>query len=118
MASGQFRTGGGDPADTWIKMLEQVNRLTVSYAKGIWDTGYESPMQLVKGFKKAERRAMGMNGDMDDDAARERMAREKAKVMLQDVKRAGSDKRIGPQISKRLYKVFLGRDEDMRDGIA
>lgn len=118
MASGQFRTGGGDPADTWIKMLEQLNRLTITYAKGIWDAGYESPAQLVKGFKKVERSVTGGGQSLEGETNLERQAREKAKLMLQDVRRANSDKRIGPQVSKRLYKVFMSRDEDMRDGIA
>lgn len=118
MASGQFRTGGGDPADTWIKMLEQLNRLTIPYAKGIWDAGYESPAQLVKGFKKVKKGVTGGGQSLRGETSLERQAREKAKLMLQDVRRSNSDKRIGPQVSKRLYKVFMSRDEDLRDGIA
>lgn len=110
MTSGQFRTGQGDPLDTWIKMLEQVNRLTVGMAKGVVDEGYESPAQLVRGFEKVE-----MDACKSDEA---RAGKEKAKTMLQDVKRSRSDQRLGPMVSRRLYKIFMSQDEELRDGIA
>jgi len=124
MASGQFRTGQGDAKETFIKMLEQVNRLTVSMAHGIVDAGYDSPAKLVKGFKKAEDRVTGGGRSLGGDTGLERQGREKAKLLLEDVKKAANkdgawnNQRLGPQISKRLWKVFMSNDEDMRDGIA
>ena len=124
MASGQFRTGQGDAKETFIKMLEQVNRLTVSMAHGIVDAGYDSPAKLVKGFKKAEDRVTGGGRSLGGDTGLERQGREKAKLLLEDVKKAANkdgawnNQRLGPQISKRLWKVFMSNDENMRDGIA
>lgn len=124
MASGQFRTGQGDATETFIKMLEQVNRLTVSMAHGIVDAGYNSPAKLVEGFKKAEKSVSGADRILGADTSLEREGREKAKLMLEDVKKAANkdgawnNQRLGPQISKRLWKVFMSNDEDMRDGIA
>lgn len=124
MASGQFRTGQGDAKETFIKMLEQVNRLTVSMAHGIIDAGYDSPAKLVQGFKKAEDRVTGGGRSLGGDTGLERQGREKAKLLLEDVKKAANkdgawnNQRLGPQISKRLWKVFMSNDEDARDGVA
>ena len=124
MASGQFRTGQGDATETFIKMLEQVNRLTVSMAHGIIDAGYDSPAKLVKCFKQAEAGVTGGVRSLGCDISFEREGKEKAKLMLEDVKKAANkdgawnNQRLGPQISKRLWKVFMSKDEDMRDGIA
>ena len=115
MATGQVKTGQGDKKETWIKMLEQVNRITVCLAHGVHNAGYESPMELVNGFKSLE-------GDSQGDEARQ--DKERARLMLEDVKKAAnrfgadSDKRLGPMVSKRLYKVFMSTDENLRDGIA
>lgn len=116
MASGQFKTGQGDPTETFTRMLEQVNRITPSMATGIIAQGHATPAQLVAAFRLVrERASVGGEG--------EREAKERAKLMLQDVKKAMnrnggySDKRLGPAASKRLYKVFMSRDENLRDGI-
>lgn len=124
MASGQFKSGQGDAKETWRLMLEQVNRLTVSMAKGIINEGYDSPAALISAFEKIEKSGTGGGRSLSGDTAAERKGRERVRVMLQDVKRSinkvgdRGDKRLGPQISKRLYKVFMSRDPDMRDGIA
>ncbi|KAK5955628.1 hypothetical protein OHC33_003269 [Knufia fluminis] len=124
MASGQFRTGQGDATETFIKMLEQVNRLTVSMAHGIISAGYDSPAALVRGFKRAEESVTGGARSLGGETGLEREGREKAKLMLEDVRKAANkggawnNQRLGPQISKRLWKVFTSGDEDMRDGIA
>ncbi|KAH0834367.1 hypothetical protein FOPE_03595 [Fonsecaea pedrosoi] len=98
MDSGQVRTGD-DPKDTYVKMLQEVQRVTPSMAYGIVEE-YRSIRKLVKGFDK--------HGNL----------------MLEDVRKTvnkdggWSDKRLGPQISKRLYKVFMGRDPSSTDGMS
>lgn len=98
MDSGQVRTGD-DPADTYIKMLQEVSRVTPSMAYGIaaqWPT----VRALVQGF------------------------RTEGNLMLEDVRKSTnkdggwSDRRLGPMISRRLYKVFMGKDPSARDGMA
>lgn len=122
MASGQFKTGQGDVTETFLKMLEQVNRITPSMALGIVTEGYDTPRQLVAGFQKIEKvdTSVISAGGSSREA---REAKENARLMLQDVRKAlnkngaRSDKRIGPAASKRLYKVFMSKDENLRDGI-
>ncbi|OAL40313.1 hypothetical protein AYO20_00049 [Fonsecaea nubica] len=98
MDSGQVRTGD-DPKDTYVKMLQEVQRVTPSMAYGIVEE-YRSIRKLVNGFDK--------HGNL----------------MLEDVRKTvnkdggWSDKRLGPQISKRLYKVFMGRDPSSTDGMS
>ncbi|OAP64776.1 hypothetical protein AYL99_00748 [Fonsecaea erecta] len=98
MDRGQVRTGD-DPKDTFVKMLQEVQRVTPSMAYGIVEE-YSSIRKLVKGFDK--------HGNL----------------MLEDVRKTvnkdggWSDKRLGPQISKRLYKVFMGRDPASTDGMS
>ena len=61
---------------------------------------YKTVKKLVKGFDK--------HGNL----------------LLEDVRKAlntdggWSDKRLGPQVSKRLYKVFMGRDPTATDGMS
>ena len=98
MDSGQVRTGD-DTKDTFVKMLQEVQRVTPSMAQGIVNE-YETVRQLVKGFDK--------HGNL----------------LLEDVRKAlnadggWSDKRLGPQVSKRLFKVFMGRDPAATDGMS
>ncbi|KIW97943.1 uncharacterized protein Z519_01527 [Cladophialophora bantiana CBS 173.52] len=98
MDSGQVRTGD-DCKDTYVKMLQEVQRVTPSMAYGIAEE-YKTIRKLVKGFDK--------HGNL----------------LLEDVRKTvnkdggWSDKRLGPQISKRLYKVFMGRDPSSTDGMS
>ena len=98
MDRGQVRTGD-DPKDTFVKMLQEVQRVTPSMALGIVNR-YETIRKLVKGFDK--------HGNL----------------LLEDVRKAlntdgaWSDKRLGAQVSKRLYKVFVGRDPTTTDGMS
>lgn len=98
MDSGQVRTGD-DKKDTFVKMLQEVQRVTPSMAYGIVEE-FHSIRKLVKGFDK--------HGNL----------------LLEDVRKtvnkdgAWSDKRLGPQISKRLFKVFMGRDPTATDGMS
>ena len=89
-------------------MLEQLPRLTVTLAHGVVNAGHEGPSELVRAFERAERKE-------GEDASR---------LILQDARKAAnsfgkdSDKRLGPAISRRVYKVFMGKDSGTRDGIA
>ena len=107
MDTGQVRTGS-DARDTFLTMLQEINRVTPSMAHGIAAAGYDTVGRLVRGFK----------------GGHEEHGREKGKLMLEDVKKAmnkdggWSDRRLGPMVSKRLYRVFMGRDAAVMDGIA
>lgn len=98
MDSGQVKTGE-NALDTYIRMLQEVQRVTPSMAYGIAGK-YETVKSLVESFRR--------NGPL----------------MLEDVKKSAnkdgalSDRRLGPQVSKRLYKVFTGMDPGSMDGIA
>ncbi|EXJ55470.1 hypothetical protein A1O7_08397 [Cladophialophora yegresii CBS 114405] len=98
MNSGQVRTGD-DAKDTFVKMLQEVQRVTPSMAYGIVEE-FKTIRKLVKGF--------GKHGNL----------------LLEDVRKTvnkdggWSDKRLGPQVSKRLFKVFMGRDPAATDGMS
>ncbi|KIW34212.1 uncharacterized protein PV07_01003 [Cladophialophora immunda] len=98
MDSGQVRTGD-DPKDTFVKMLQEVQRVTPSMAYGIVEE-YKSIRKLVKGFDK--------HGNLLLEHVRKTVNKDGG----------WSDKRLGPQISKRLYKVFMGRDPTSTDGMS
>ncbi|KAJ5952103.1 uncharacterized protein N7479_010516 [Penicillium vulpinum] len=95
MDTGQVKTGV-DKQDTFIKMIQEVNRVTASMAYGIAGQ-YPCVADLT--------RAMRMNGPM----------------MLEDIKKSANkngsltNARIGPAASKRLYKVFTGLDPSSTD---
>ncbi|RMJ28565.1 ERCC4 domain-containing protein [Aspergillus sp. HF37] len=95
MDVGQVKTGE-DSHDTFVKMLQEVNRVTASMAYGI-TAQYPSVTDLV--------RRMKVHGP----------------AMLEDVKKSANkngaltDSRIGPAASKRLYKVFMGTDPASTD---
>lgn len=90
MDSGQIKTGDG-PHDTYTKMLQEMSRLTAPIAYGI-AAEYPSVQALVKGLQE--------NGPMALEDCR--------KCANKDG--AFTDRRVGPAISKRVWKVFLGRD--------
>lgn len=98
MDSGQVKTGE-NAKETFAKMLQEVQRVTPSMAYGILD-GWSSVTKLVGGFEK--------HGNL----------------LLEDVRKslnkdgAWSERRLGPMVSKRLYKVFMGRDPTATDGMS
>ena len=98
MDSGQVKTGD-NAEDTFVKMLQEVSRVTLSMALGIVDQ-HKTVRKLVKGFDK--------HGNL----------------LLEDVHKAvnadgaWSDKKLGPRVSKRLFKVFMGRDPTATDGMS
>ena len=98
MDVGQVKTGD-DAQDTYVKMLQEVQRVTPAMAYGIANL-YPNVKALVKAF------------------------REEGQLLLEDVKKganrdgAVTNSRLGPAVSKRLYKVFMGRNEWSTNGIA
>ena len=97
MDVGQVKTGD-DVQDTYVKMLQEVQRVTPAMAYGIANL-YPNVKALVKAFK------------------------EEGQLVLEDVRKganrdgAVTNSRLGPAVSKRLYKVFMGRNEWSMDGI-
>ncbi|KAL4887321.1 ERCC4 domain-containing protein [Aspergillus karnatakaensis] len=95
METGQVKPGE-NAADTYLRMLQEVNRITASMAYGIFNE-YPSVVELV--------RAMRRTGP----------------GLLEDVKKSANkngaltDSRIGPAASRRLYKVFMGMDPQSTD---
>ncbi|KAH8601396.1 ERCC4 domain-containing protein [Bisporella sp. PMI_857] len=95
MESGQVQVGNGTE-DTFIKMLEQMARITASIAKGI-QAEYPTVQALVAGLREH-----GPNALADLRTAANNNG-------------AFTDRRIGPAISKRVYNVFTSRDEGRDD---
>ncbi|OJD20373.1 hypothetical protein ACJ73_08294 [Blastomyces percursus] len=88
MDVGQVRSGE-DNKDTYVKMLQEVQRVTAPISYGI-TSQYPTVAELVRELK------------------------EQGPLLLEDVKKCANrngvltDARIGPAISKRLHKVFTG----------
>lgn len=95
MESGQVKTGVDVP-DTFIKMLQEVNRVTAPIAYGI-AAEYPSASSLVHGFEKEGKDML--------QGLRKRANREGAFV----------DREVGKKISRRLWNIFMGRDEGSTD---
>ena len=87
---------GDDASDTYAKMLQEIMRLTAPIAYGI-AAEYPTVQKLVKGLEKH------------------------GPLALEDLKKSANkdgaftDRRVGPAISKRVYKVFMGTDETSWD---
>jgi crossover junction endonuclease EME1 len=95
METGQVKTGE-DKVDTFVKMLQEINRVTAPMAYGI-TSQYPSAVDLLHAMKKH------------------------GPTLLENVRKSANkngaltDSRIGPAVSKRLYKVFMGLDETSAD---
>ncbi|KAF9893229.1 hypothetical protein FE257_011652 [Aspergillus nanangensis] len=95
MDGGQVKSGE-NKTDTYVKMLQEVNRVTASMAYGIAES-YPSVVDLVQGMRRT------------------------GPGMLENVKKSTNkngtlaDARIGPAASKRLYKVFMGSNPASTD---
>jgi crossover junction endonuclease EME1 len=98
MGAGQFK-GGDDGQETFVRMLEEQQRVTPSIAQSIVSK-YSSPRELVEAFRQ------------NDNMLLENMRKSTNKDG------GFSDKRIGPVISKRMHKVFLGRDPEATSGMS
>ncbi|PGH32409.1 crossover junction endonuclease EME1 [[Emmonsia] crescens] len=88
MDVGQVKSGE-DNADTYVKMLQEIQRVTAPISYGI-TTQYPTVGKLVRELK------------------------EQGPLLLEDVKKCANksgaltDARVGPAMSKRLHKVFTG----------
>ncbi|PKS05605.1 hypothetical protein jhhlp_008123 [Lomentospora prolificans] len=95
MDVGQVRTGE-DAADTYVRMLQEITRVTAPVAYGI-ATECPSVSQLVRHLELGGplalqdfRKTLNKDGDL-------------------------SDRTIGQALSKRIHKVFTGRDATSMD---
>lgn len=90
MDSGQVKSGE-DKQDSYVRMLQEVVRITAPIAYGI-AAEYPTLISLIEGM------------------------RQHGPLLLEDIEKCAnkngvrSDRRIGKSISKRLYKVFMGLD--------
>ncbi|KAK2017003.1 ERCC4 domain-containing protein [Colletotrichum eremochloae] len=91
METGQVRTGE-DVKDTYVRMLQEIVRVTQPVAYGIVSEFGTVP-ELVKAFE------------------------ERGPLCLENCRKSTnkdggfSDRTVGKAVSKRIYKVFTGRDE-------
>lgn len=95
MDSGQVRTGDG-PADTYVRMLQEVVRVTAPIAYGIAGQ-FPTVGRLVRGLED--------EGPLALEAIRKSANKDGA----------FTDRTIGQAISRRIHKVFTGRDEASTD---
>ncbi|KND87686.1 Crossover junction endonuclease eme1 [Tolypocladium ophioglossoides CBS 100239] len=95
MESGQVRTGEG-PQDTYVRMLQEIVRITAPIAYGI-AVEFDSVTKLVKGLETGgPERLDGVRKSANKDGQL-------------------SDRTVGQAVSRRVYKVFTGRDEGSTD---
>ncbi|TDZ15136.1 Crossover junction endonuclease eme1 [Colletotrichum orbiculare MAFF 240422] len=91
METGQVRTGD-DAKDTYVRMLQEIVRVTAPIAYGI-ASEFETVPALVRGLEEG------------------------GPLVLENIKKSlnrdggFSDRAVGKAISKRVYKVFTTRDE-------
>lgn len=91
METGQVRTGDG-PQDTYVRMLQEIARVTAPIAWGIAGE-FGTVSELVRGLEREGPLALeGIRKSANRDGAY-------------------TDRNVGQAISKRLYKVFTSRDE-------
>ncbi|KAL4965551.1 uncharacterized protein BDV14DRAFT_208753 [Aspergillus stella-maris] len=95
MDTGQVKPGE-NASDAYVRMLQEVSRVTASMAYGIANE-YPSVMELLRGMRR--------NGP----------------ALLEDVKKSANrngaltEARVGPAASRRLYKVFMSLDPASTD---
>ncbi|KAI3395788.1 hypothetical protein diail_871 [Diaporthe ilicicola] len=95
MDSGQVRTGDG-AADTYARMLQEVVRVTAPIAYGVAGE-FPTVARLVRGLEE--------RGPLALEAIRKSANRDGA----------FTDRTIGQAVSRRIHKVFTGRDEASTD---
>ncbi|KLU80974.1 hypothetical protein MAPG_00070 [Magnaporthiopsis poae ATCC 64411] len=95
MDVGQVRTGDG-AADTYVRMLQEIVRVTAPIAHGV-AARYPTVSQLVRGLESAGPLAL--------------------EAVPRSTNRDGepSDRAIGQAVSRRMHKVFTGRDPGSTD---
>jgi crossover junction endonuclease EME1 len=95
MDAGQVRTGD-DTRDTYVRMLQEIARVTAPIAYGIL-AEFGTVTELVKGLEA------------------------RGSLVLEDCRKSTnkdgsfSDRTVGKSISRRVYKVFTGTDETSTD---
>lgn len=95
MESGQVRTGD-DAQDTYVRMLQEIVRVTAPIAYGI-ASEFHTVTDLVNGFEKGGPTILeGVRKSANKDGA-------------------FSDRTVGQAVSRRMHKVFTGRDESSTD---
>lgn len=95
MDSGQVRTGDG-AQDTYVRMLQEIVRVTPPIAYGI-ASEFPTVTELVKGLQR--------QGPLVLEGIRKSANRDGA----------FTDRTVGQAISRRVHKVFTGRDEASTD---
>ncbi|KAK4241361.1 ERCC4 domain-containing protein [Achaetomium macrosporum] len=95
METGQVRTGDG-PRDTYVRMLQEIGRVTAPIAYGI-AAEFGTVAELVRGLEaggpltlEKVRKSVNKDGEV-------------------------SDRAVGQAVSRRVYKIFTGRDETSTD---
>ncbi|KAJ4248688.1 hypothetical protein NW762_012526 [Fusarium torreyae] len=95
MESGQVKTGE-DAKDTYVRMLEEIVRVTAPIAYGVANE-FSTVSELVRGFENTgPTRLEGVRKMANKDGA-------------------FSDRTVGQAVSRRMYKVFTGLDETSTD---
>ncbi|KAK0634619.1 ERCC4 domain-containing protein [Bombardia bombarda] len=95
METGQVRTGDG-ARDTYVRMLQEIGRVTAPIAYGI-AAEFETVSQLVRGLEaEGPLRLEGVRKSANKDGA-------------------VSDRAVGQAVSRRIHKIFTGRDETSTD---
>lgn len=95
MDSGQVRAGDG-AQDTYVRLLQEIVRVTPPIAYGI-SIKFPTVTELVKGFQR------------------------QGPLALESIKKSANkdgaftDRTVGQAISRRVHKVFTGRDEGSTD---
>lgn len=91
MESGQVRTGDG-PKDTYVRLLQEIVRITAPIAYGVVNE-FDGLSKLVHGLESG--------------------GPERLESIKKSANKDGqlSDRSIGQAVSRRLHKVFTGRDE-------
>ncbi|KAI1445771.1 ERCC4 domain-containing protein [Annulohypoxylon stygium] len=95
MEAGQVRTGE-DAKDTYVRMLQEVTRVTAPIAYGI-AAKYGTVAELVRGLET--------EGPLALENCRKCANRDGA----------FTDRVVGPAISKRIWKIFISRDPGSMD---
>ncbi|KFY27635.1 hypothetical protein V493_03385 [Pseudogymnoascus sp. VKM F-4281 (FW-2241)] len=95
METGQIKTGEDAP-DTYVRMLQEVNRVTAPIAYGI-AAEYPSVKTLVEALKKEGK----------DTLTHVRKSANKDGVF--------TDREVGKSVSKRVWSIFTGKDEGSTD---
>ncbi|KAH7250748.1 hypothetical protein MRS44_000111 [Fusarium solani] len=95
MESGQVKTGE-DTKDTYVKMLQEIVRVTAPIAYGVAQE-FTSVSELIRGLEAGgPTRLEGVRKSANKDGT-------------------FSDRTIGQAVSRRMYKVFTGQDETSTD---